>query len=108
VIAENVLLDEDLIPVDRLGRKDLHQFNILAWCKAMPGFASQFQTVVPPRFYTGNKKTCTVTCPCGAVEEFKLGLLFTCPNCTRIYLWLGDELRVANSPTPGGEVTDIG
>lgn len=98
-MIEDGNLTADLIPVDHLGRREPHRMNVLTFMRAIPGFASQFQVRVPESFYSGKKKSCEVRCPCGSTGDMELGVMFACPGCERIYLYLGSSLRVGNSPT---------
>lgn len=98
-MIEDGHLDEDLKPMDRLGRQELHRMNVLSFMRAIPGFASRFQTTVPDSYWTGKRKGCEVKCPCGTETEFELGVMHECPGCERIYLHVGRQLRVGNSPT---------
>jgi hypothetical protein len=97
-VIEEGLLDDDLRPIDRLGRRQPRRTNALMWFKAIPGFAVQFKRIVPESYFTAKPKgRCEVRCPCGTTQEFDMGDIHECEgNCGRFYLWSSRTLRVAN------------
>lgn len=96
-MIEDGLLNADLKPVDRLGRTLPRRLNILTFAKALPGFTDQF-IAVPSRFYAKTPGVAQVECPCGQVVSAELGNLTRHDGCERIYLYMGKDVMVGNSP----------
>lgn len=89
--------DSDGRPRDLLGRKQPYPFTWLTFFRAVPGLVDQFARRVPSSFYAQDKSGVIVSCPCG--EEPLVALVHSTEcACGRVYLNLGDSVRVANSP----------
>lgn len=88
--------------VGRPGQGPLRRFTALSWTLALwPGFVLQFDKVVPEEFWTyairdDGENLASVACPCGAEPEVAQGCSAFCPGeCGRVFLMVGEEIRVA-------------
>lgn len=67
--------------------------------RRFPGFAGEFRRIVPGEFWTRDKQTAIVACPCGVEEPPTVTLAETATCvCERVYLYTGEHVRVAFSP----------
>jgi hypothetical protein len=76
--------DRDGRPVDDAGRQIPHQLGVVAFMRAIPGFADQFRPV-PAGF--SSRMGENVRCPCGAKPRLEPLALTRCVGgCGRIYV----------------------
>jgi hypothetical protein len=73
------------------------RFGIDLCFRRFPGFAAEFARIVPPEFWSVDRRAAIVACPCGKEPAVELGAPVTC-ECERAYLYTGESVRVAFSP----------
>jgi hypothetical protein len=73
------------------------RFGIDLCFRRFPGFAAEFARIVPPEFWSVDRRAAIIACPCKHEPVVELGLTTTC-ECGRAYLYTGDTVRVAFSP----------
>lgn len=87
---------------DRIGNrsepKRLGDFLLPTMLQSIPGFAQQFQTAVPERYWQRDGDLAVVACPCKATVAVEVGGTAIC-TCQRAYLATGPGVHVAGSPT---------
>lgn len=66
----------------------------------IPGFAERFERVVPTSAWNGGPTWAVVTCPCGEAPDLERGVPTPC-ECGRAFLFTGESVRVAFSPSEG-------
>lgn len=94
--------DWDAHLVDNIGRRQPTKLNSIWAFRAIPGLGRQFKQVVPSEFWSKDVDDrglplAIVACPCGQEPQLRPAGMKVC-GCERMYLSLGTEIRVGNSP----------
>jgi hypothetical protein len=84
----------------RIGsRSEPQRITFALALRSIPGLAAEFRRAIPADFWSLDGKRAIVACPCGEEEPaVELGATATC-KCERAYLYTGDTVRVAFSPS---------
>jgi hypothetical protein len=91
------------------------RLSFLTFAKVVPGLASVFSRKIPPEFWSLDGNAAVIACPCGEEPVAILGVATFCggtdwidedrerdderDGCGRAYLYDGQVVRVAFSPT---------
>lgn len=94
--------DRDGHLVDNIGRRQPTKLNSIWAIRAIPGLARQFERKVPSEFWSQDADDeglpiAIIACPCGEEPQLRPAGMHVC-ECDRMYLSLGPEIRVGNSP----------
>lgn len=89
---------------DRPGSRMPRKFTMMSWLQhpTLVRVYARFDKEVPGEYWAEDieaaKTTAIVSCPCGQEPHVPLHTTEFCPGCDRVYLNLGDTLRVARNP----------
>lgn len=78
-------------------QSDLRKLTFATMLPAAPELALAFERIVPPEFWSIDRRAAIVACPCGH-EPTMLEDVPTGCECTRTYVYTGEHVRVAGSP----------
>lgn len=89
---------------DKLGRVTPHRLNVVGLARAVPGLLAQFTEVLPHERWRRYQGEARVKCPCKADDEvlppsarpsLEPGRVRGCDDCDRVFLFTGQEVRIA-------------